>query len=133
MTATTATTVLVVDDDAPLRRTIVAFLEDSGYRVVQAGDGREGLEVFGRERPDLVLADLRMPVMDGMALVARIRTESPGTPVIVISGTDDDNARAAAIAQGANEYVLKPIRDLGRLEAIIARLIRSAQPAAGNG
>jgi sigma-B regulation protein RsbU (phosphoserine phosphatase) len=115
--------VLVIDDDALMRMTLRAYLEDSGYSVVEAEDGEQGMELFNRERPDIVLTDLRMPKMDGFEVIARLKRDSPGTPIIAITGTGDEDTAAEAVRRGACDALLKPINDLSILEAVIARAL----------
>ncbi len=97
-------TVLVVDDRAPLRRALAAELSDSGFEVVEAGDGREGWERFRRAGPDLVITDLVMPGVGGLELVDRIREHS-SVPVIVFSAQASVESAVAALKRGANEFV----------------------------
>ena len=78
--------ILIVDDEQLIRLNLRALLEDLGYLVAEAADGREGLNAFDREKPDLVLTDLMMPVMDGFSMMATIREKCPETQVVVISG-----------------------------------------------
>ena len=94
-------TVLVIDDEAMIRLTLTAYLEDSGYRVLEAADGEEGVELFRRLHPDIVLTDLRMPKLDGLGVIAVIKAESPATPVIAITGTGDPMAVHDTMALGA--------------------------------
>ncbi len=116
--------VLVIEDDAAARMTLTAFLEDSGYTVVEAGQGRRAMELFSRERPDIVLTDLRMPDMDGFVVIARLKEESPSTPVIVITGTGDDSAASEAVSLGASGFMMKPIHDMGELVALMESALR---------
>ncbi len=111
--------VLVIDDDAAIRMTLTAFLEDSGYAVMEAGEGRTAIELFSLERPDIVLTDLRMPDMDGLSVIARLKGESPSTPIIVITGTGDSTAAKEAVSQGAWGYMMKPVSDMRELEILM--------------
>lgn len=121
-------TVLIVEDEEAFRRSLVAYLEDSGYRVLEAVDGCSGLEIFRRERPDLVLTDLRMPVMDGLEMLAALRDISPATPVVVISGTERPNLVQEALALGARQCLLKPISDLGLLAKAVEDALGAGNP-----
>ena len=113
--------VLIIDDDAMIRMTIKAYLEDSGYIIAEADNGRKGIEVFSREKPDIVITDLRMPGMDGFDVIAKLKKDSPGTPVVVITGTGDRAAADEAIRRGAYEVIFKPVSDMKELETIIRR------------
>ncbi|MCP3954730.1 MAG: response regulator [Desulfobacterales bacterium] len=108
--------VLCIDDEQMIRVSIGGYLEDSGYTVILASDGREGLEAFRQHRPDAVLVDLRMPEVDGLEVLAAVRAESPGTPVIVISGTGVIADVIEALRLGAWHYLTKPLEDMVVLE-----------------
>jgi CheY-like chemotaxis protein len=116
-------TVLVIEDDLSFRRTITAYLKDSGYRIIEAAEGREGTILFQQEKPDIVLTDLRMPVTDGFEFIAWLKLISPATPVLAISGTADQNAVATALTLGAQRCILKPILDLSVLENAIEQVL----------
>jgi two-component system, OmpR family, KDP operon response regulator KdpE len=109
--------VLVVDDEAQMRRVLRASLIVHGYDVVEASSGEEALETLNDERCDLVLLDLNLPGIDGIDTCRAIRTTS-GVPVIVVSIRDSEKDRAAALAAGADGYVTKPFS----LEAILSRI-----------
>jgi sigma-B regulation protein RsbU (phosphoserine phosphatase) len=112
-------TVLIIEDDPQYRLTLTAYLEDSGYTVFEAADGQEGLEVFSRVRPDIVLTDLRMPKLDGLGVIAAVKAQSPATPVIAITGTRDLLAEENALSLGVWRCLFKPIEDLSILENAI--------------
>jgi two-component system, cell cycle sensor histidine kinase and response regulator CckA len=107
--------VLVIDDEKPIRDSICNYLEDGGYDVLGAGDGLEGLEIFERKNPDLVLLDLRMPEMDGLDALSMLRERSPDTPIIVVSGKGRVDDAIEALRLGAWDYLIKPIKDLSAL------------------
>ena len=119
--------VLTVDDEAMIRETIAAFLEDRGFRVLQAANGREGLAVFAAERPDLVLVDLRMPEMDGLEVLQRLHELSPETPAIVVSGTGVIHDAMEAVRRGAWDYVTKPIQDMEVLRLAVDKALERAR------
>ena len=108
--------ILVIDDESIIRESMTAYLEDSGFRVCQARDGREGLAVFRREQPDLVMVDLRMPGIDGLEVLSTVLTESPDTPTLVVSGTGVIQDAIEALRMGALDFVTKPILDMAVLE-----------------
>jgi sigma-B regulation protein RsbU (phosphoserine phosphatase) len=119
--------VLIVDDEQSIRTLLRALLEDLGYGVAEAANGREGLEVFDREHPDLVLADLNMPVMDGLAMISELREKGPAIPVIVVSGTATVSSAVDSLRLGAWDYVVKPVIDLERFRITIDRTLEKAR------
>ena len=90
---------------------VQAMLSKEGYRVLQAANGAEGVEVFGRERPDVVLLDVMMPVMDGFEACQKMRQHDrdDGTPIIMLTGADDLSAISQAFDSGATDFITKPI------------------------
>jgi len=118
---------LTIEDEVIVRTCIVAYFQDMGCTVFEAGNGKVGLDIFHKEQPDVVLCDLRMPVMDGFEVIEVIRNESPETPLIVVSGNGQVQDTVKAMRAGAWDYVEKPIRDLDELElAVIKGLDRAA-------
>jgi len=119
--------VLIVDDEELIRLNLRMLLEDLGYCVVEAADGREGLDAFDRDGPDLILADLRMPVMDGLSMIAALREKSTETPVIVVSGTGNVQNAVDSLRLGAWDYVIKPVEDAKGFEIVIERALEKAR------
>jgi PAS domain S-box-containing protein len=119
-------TILTVDDEEIIRETIASYLENRGFRVLQATNGREGLEVFAAERPDLLLVDLRMPEMDGLEVLSRLQVDAPETPTIVVSGTGVLRDAIEAIKRGAWDYVTKPIEDMEVLGLAVDKALERA-------
>lgn len=118
-------TVLVVDDSADTRAVLSRTLARRGYRVVEAADGREAVETAQRVCPDLILMDLNMPVMDGLAATERIRElkEKCGDVAIVaVTAFDTYGMKEAATEAGCDAYLLKPLA-LDELEAVVERLL----------
>ncbi len=112
-------TILTIDDESLIRDTFRFFLEDSGYRVLDAENGRRGLEIINEEQPDLVLLDLRMPDIDGITVLREVNAKYPLLPVIVVSGTGVPADAVEAMAAGAWSYLLKPITDLNSLACAV--------------
>jgi response regulator RpfG family c-di-GMP phosphodiesterase len=127
MEAIKARKILTVDDDEFVREILAAYLEDSGYVVLQADNGRTGLEVFRSETPDLVMLDLRMPEMDGLEVLGKITKESPDTPVILVSGMGTIGDAIKALKLGAWDYIAKPIHDMGVLEHAVDKALERAE------
>jgi len=105
-------TILSMEDDPTTRKIMVAYLRDQGFQVLAAENGRVGLEMYHRQRPDLVLVDLLMPEVDGFEVVSHITEESPDTPVIVVSAVEAAAEAVEALHLGAWDYVVKPPGDM---------------------
>ncbi len=115
MTKSLQQTILVIDDEQMIRNCIRLFLENHDYKVLEAKNGSEGLEIYERKSPDMVLVDLRMPGIKGLEVIATIHKKSPDLPVIVVSGTGMIGNAIEAIHEGAWDYILKPIQDMSIL------------------
>src|SRR3982074_3098643 len=102
-----AATILIVEDEPPIRRLLRATLGAPDHRTLEAGTGGEGLAAMRPHRPDLVLLDLGLPDIDGQALIGRIRELSP-VPIVVLSSRGDEAAKVAALDPGAHDYATKP-------------------------
>lgn len=119
-------TLLIIDDDDVVRASIAAYLEDSGFKVLQANNGVQGLELFDREQPDLLVCDLRMPQIDGLELIRRINGKASEIPVIVLSGAGVMSDAVEALRLGAADYLIKPLEDLAVLEHSVRRALDRA-------
>ena len=116
-------TVLVVDDEANLRKMMRLYLEREGYRVVEAANGRDALHVARLEKPDLVLLDLMMPEMGGYDFM-RLFTKQADTPVIMLTAKLEESDKVAGLELGADDDVTKPfgIQELiARVRAVLRR------------
>jgi CheY-like chemotaxis protein len=114
------TTILVVDDEAPIRELLVWILRDLGYQVHEAINGREAIALASRHRPDLVISDVMMPVMGGQELCRWMKRElEPAPPVILTSSIGGHVARAS----GADAFVRKPF-DLDELEQAVRQYVQ---------
>ncbi len=119
--------VLVIDDERAMRENVRNFLEECNYRVLEAENGRIGLELVTRENPHLVVMDLRTPEIDGLEVLARVAEKAPDTPVIIMTGTGVGSDTAAALRLGAWDYLLKPIEDLGILLHAVEKSLERAR------
>jgi len=119
--------VLVIDDDDAVRDSIAEYLRQSGFQVLEAEDGRRGLEVFRQQRPAVTLCDLRMPHLDGMSLLRQVAAEDEDAPIIVISGEGGMTEVVDALRLGACDYFIKPISDLDALETAIRRCMEQVR------
>lgn len=130
--------ILVVDDEPAMVGAVAALVGSDGHRVIAAYDGPEALNRFDGERPDLVLLDLAMPQMDGLAVARALRARA-ATPIIVVSGEGDERTKVQALDEGADDYVTKPFGKqelLARIRAVWRRHRADAvasDAAAGDG
>jgi CheY-like chemotaxis protein len=118
--------VMVVEDFEDNRFMMRRLLEMSGYRVLEAINGHEAVEMAKREKPDLILMDLSLPLLDGLSATRRIRQqpELKELPIVAVSAHDTSDFHADALAAGCNDYVTKPI-DFEQLESLLARLLKT--------
>jgi DNA-binding response OmpR family regulator len=125
--AMTQQTILVVDDEKHIVNLLRAYLEEAGYRVVTAPDGRQALFVGRHEKPDLVILDLMMPEMDGWEFTRRFRQESDA-PVIMLTARVDDVDKILGLELGADDYVTKPFSPrevVARVRAVLRRSLQA--------
>lgn len=120
-------TILLIDDDAILRRGLAIYLTDSGYRTLEAANGQLGLDLCDAEKPDLVLCDLRMPGMDGLDVLERLARANPELPVIMFTGQGVLQDAIAALRRGAWDFITKPILDYEILELSIHRALERSR------
>lgn len=119
--------ILTIDDEENIRDSFRLFLEDFEYNVIEACNGREGIEKIKQEKPDLVLCDLRMPDVDGLEVLQFIKDQNLDTPIIVVSGTGVIGDAIEAIRRGAWNYLLKPIQDMSVLLHAISQALERAR------
>jgi len=121
MTTDSENRILIIDDELAVRQNVAAYLEDSGFTVYQAENGRLGLELYFQEKPDLILVDLDMPEVDGFEVLIAIREDSFETPVIIVSGAGEVKNAIEASRLGAWDFVLKPIFNMAVVEHTIQK------------
>ena len=123
--------VLIVDDEAEVRKTLTDILRAMRYaeplEVEEVSDGRGALDAVVRQRPDLVLLDLQMPRMDGLALLKQIREVEPRLPIVVISATRENKTSSEALRNGAVAYLPKPF-DPRHVEMLVTTFLDSTKP-----
>jgi DNA-binding response OmpR family regulator len=108
--------VLVVDDDAVLRRVVRAVLEADGFRVIEAHDGQQGLEMAASERPSVVILDVMMPGLDGVEVCRRLDHKS--TKVLMLTALGDVTTEVASLEAGARGYLTKPFSSMELLDRV---------------
>lgn len=120
--------ILIVEDEANIRELLRLYLECEGYTVLEAENGVEGIKKWKSDKPDMLLLDVMMPVMDGWAVCRAIRAESQ-TPVIMLTAKGETDDKVAGLKNGADDYITKPFEMkevLARIEAVLRRSNGSA-------
>lgn len=115
-------TALIIDDERQIRKLLRIILEEQSYRVLEAENGRQGLTDVAQRKPDVVLLDLGLPDMDGLAVLKRLR-EWSHVPVLILSVRDEPEDKVAALDSGADDYVTKPF-DASELQARLRAIQR---------
>ncbi|HNX69635.1 MAG TPA: sigma-54 dependent transcriptional regulator [Candidatus Omnitrophota bacterium] len=116
--------ILLVEDDANSRKGLTQFLQGLDYDVFTAANGKEALDLFAREKPDLVISDIRMPEMDGVTLLEKIRAEKPSAKVILLTAYGSVEDAVKAMKKGAFYYLTKPV-NLDELEFLVKKAFSS--------
>jgi len=115
--------ILVIEDELPVQESIVTALEASGFRVIAASDGEEGLERLRSERPDLIVLDLMLPRIGGMDVCSAVREHSE-VPIVMLTGLAAEDDRVEGLTRGADDYITKPFRArelTARVRAVLRR------------
>jgi DNA-binding NarL/FixJ family response regulator len=125
--------ILVIDDDAKMRRQMAALLASEGYQTVEARNGREGVELARQEKPDLVLCDITMPEMNGHRVLETLRgdTATAHLPFVFLTGWGEREDLRTGMNLGADDYLVKPVEPAELLTAVQARLRRRRQAGTG--
>jgi two-component system, OmpR family, response regulator MprA len=121
--------ILVVDDDASIRRMLDRAFSVEGYAVESAGDGGAALAAVERAVPDVVVLDVAMPGLDGLAVCRRLRARGLGVPVLLLTARDTVSDRVAGLDAGADDYLVKPFATEELLARVRALLRRGSEPA----
>jgi CheY-like chemotaxis protein len=114
-------TIMVVEDSKDVRLMMRVLLEMEGHRVIEAGDGLEAVEMAILEHPSLIMMDLTLPRLDGLAATRRIRQHLPDVTIVALSGHTTEDYRSAAIAAGCSGFLIKPL-DFKLLDDILSHL-----------
>ena len=114
---------LLIDDEEGIRKLLGISLRDAGYPVSIASDGERGIALFQEESPEIILTDLKMPGLDGIEVLRRIKAMSPDTEVIVITGHGEMELAIQSLQLDASDFITKPIHD----EALFVALRRAEE------
>ena len=120
--------ILVIDDEPGIRELLDTLLRRKGYDVVLAESGQKGLELFRRERPDVIVLDLKMPGMDGLTVLQQVRSLDPRQPVIILTGAGTPEAEQQVRALGVTEFVEKEF-SMHLLGDSLKRLLNDPDPS----
>jgi two-component system response regulator ResD len=116
--------VLIVEDDETVAGVLVSYLERAGHRAKHVSDGRAGLEIIESDRPDLVVLDLMLPIIDGLEVCRRVRRRLPDLPIVMLTALGEAEDRIAGLEIGADDYITKPFSPreiILRIEALLRR------------
>ena len=122
--------ILIVEDEANIRELLRLYLEREGYTVIEAENGVEGIKKWKSEKPDMLLLDVMMPVMDGWAVCKEIRAESD-VPIIMLTAKGETADRVSGLEMGADDYIVKPLEMpevIARVRAVFRRMAPDDAP-----
>lgn len=117
--------ILIIEDDEKISDLVKLYLEKDSFTVFQAVDGREGLEKFSKEKPDLIILDLMLPEIDGLTIAKSVRAKN-STPIIILTAKDEEIDKIVGLEIGADDYVSKPFSPkelVARVKAVLRRSI----------
>src|SRR5712671_4435749 len=126
------TSLLIIEDDENISTAIEEYFSRSGYTVYSAPDGIAGIEAAVKNRPDVVVLDLMLPKMDGLAVCKELRQKHPQMPILMLTAKDDVVDKVLGLEMGADDYITKPF-SLREVEARIKSVLRRARAAATDG
>ena len=116
-------TILIIEDEEDIRALLSNLLESEGYQIITASNGREGIERFQEHNPDLILTDVRMPIMDGIEVLREIKAKESDTEVIILTGHSDEATAIDCLRLGAYDYFCKPLEDIDVLFTAVERVL----------
>ena len=120
--------ILIVEDEANIRELLRLYLEREGYTILEAGNGVEGIKKWKSDKPDMLLLDVMMPVMDGWEVCKEIRAESD-VPIIMLTAKGETADRVSGLEMGADDYIVKPLE---MPEMVLPLVTRTAPPRAAS-
>ena len=124
--------ILVAEDDPVTREAITACLDAEGFHVIEAGNGREAIESWRRDRPDLICLDIMMPGLDGYEVCRRVREKDPRVPVLFVSAKSEEIDVVVGLRLGADDFVRKPFGKhelIARIHSALRRVSTAKSPA----
>jgi len=127
-----AISLLVIEDDENISTALEEYFSRAGYAVASASDGLAGVEAAARNRPDVVVLDLMLPKMDGLAVCKELRQKNPQMPIIMLTAKDDVVDKVLGLEMGADDYITKPF-SLREVEARIKSVLRRARAVVATG
>lgn len=110
--------VMIVDDSIFMRNTLFKLLSQNGYEIIMAANGLQAVDAYRSDKPDMVLMDITMPVMNGMDALAKIRQLDPAARVIMLTALDQQLIAARAVHMGAKDFLVKPVPQAALLAAL---------------
>ena len=116
-------TILIIEDEEDILALLSGLLESEGYKIITASNGREGLDKFQEHVPDLILTDVRMPVLDGIEVLREVKTKESDTEVIILTGHSDEATAIDCLRLGAYDYFCKPLEDIDVLLTAVERVL----------
>ena len=116
-------TILIIEDEEDILALLSSLLASEGYNIITACNGREGLDRFQEHSPDLILTDVRMPIMDGIEVLREVKTKESDTEVIILTGHSDEATAIDCLRLGAYDYFCKPLEDIDVLLTAVARVL----------
>jgi len=116
-------TILIIEDEEDILTLLSRLLESEGYSILKARNGREGLKQFEKHSPALILTDIRMPTMDGVEVLRKVKAKESDTEVIVLTGHSDEATAIDSLRLGAYDYFCKPLEDIEVLVTAVARVL----------
>jgi diguanylate cyclase (GGDEF)-like protein len=116
-------TILIIEDEEDILALLSSLLEGEGYNILTACNGREGMDKFQEHSPDLILTDVRMPIMDGIEVLREVKTKESDTEVIILTGHSDEATAIDCLRLGAYDYFCKPLEDIDVLLTAVERVL----------